>query len=103
MENISEITIKEVWDKLYELGIIELRINDRIAWSDHAMDCMFGRKDYHDLVSDYNKRAIDELLSDWYKNFRVTDIKIKIVEFHHCVADVYGYYEKNDEEDEEED
>lgn len=99
MENISAITIKEVWDKLCALGIVELRINDRVVWSDNAMDCMFGRKDYDNLVSDYNKRAKEALLSD--RDFRVTDIKIKKVEFHHCVADIYGYYEENNEEDEE--
>ena len=94
----SEITIRDVWPKLCELGIIELRINDFVAWSDHVMDCMFGRDDYDELNTDYLKRAEAELLSDSYENFRVTDIKIKVVMDHHCVADIQGYFEEDSED-----
>ena len=57
MRKTSEITIQDVWPKLCELGIIELRINDRTVWSDGVMDCMFSRDDYDELNTDYLKRA----------------------------------------------
>ena len=90
----SEITIRDVWPKLCELGIIELRINDFVVWSDHVMDCMFDRDDYDELNTDYLKRAEAELLSDSYENFRVTNIDIKIVSGHHCIANIQGYFEE---------
>ena len=37
---ISEVTINEVWPHLCELGICELRINDRTVWSDFALDVL---------------------------------------------------------------
>ena len=89
----SEVTIKEVWPHLCELGICELRINDRTIWSDCIMDCMFDRDDYDNLCIDYLKRAEEELLGEWWENFRITEINIKIVDFHHCIADIKGYYE----------
>lgn len=93
MDETSEVTIRDIWPKLCDLGLIEMRVNGTTVWSDHVLDCMFGRADYDELVADYNKRSENELLGDLYGNFRVTDIKIKIVGFHHCVADVYGYME----------
>ena len=93
----SEITIQDIWPKLCELGIIELRINDRTVWSDGVMDCMFGRADYDELNTDYLKRAEEELLGEWYEDLRITEIKIKIKEFHHCVVDIYGYYKEDEE------
>ncbi len=101
MSITSEITFKDIWPRIYTLGLIELRINDRTVWSDSVLDCMSGRPDYDDIYKDYLNRAEEELDSDRYKNFRVTAVNIKIVDFHHCVADVYGYYDI-DENDEEE-
>jgi len=94
MDDVSEVTIRDIWPKLCDLGLIELRVNGTTAWSDHVMDCMFGRADYDELVVDYRKRAEKDLLGPLYEKFRVTDIKIKVVAFHHCVADVYGYFEE---------
>ena len=93
----SEITIKDIWPMLCELGIIELRINDRTVWSDHVMDCMFDRNDYNEINSDYLKRAEEELLGEEYEDFRVTEINIRIVYGHHCVADVFGYFEDRED------
>lgn len=90
--NVSEVLIKDVWPKLCGLGVEELRINGKTAWSDNVMDVMYGREDYSDLVSDYLKRAEKALYED-YSNFRVTNINITIIDFHHCVADITGYYE----------
>lgn len=95
----SEVTIKDIWPKLCELGIIELRLNDFTVWSDNVMDVMFGRDDYDELATDYLKRAEKELLSDDYEDFRVTSINIKIVHDHHCVADIHGYYAPAEVED----
>lgn len=91
MNNYSEVTIKDVWPKLCDLGIVELKVNGFTEWSDHAMDPMFGRDDYDDIATDYLKRAEKELLKGW-DNFRVTSINIKIVLDHHCVADIEGYF-----------
>lgn len=99
MDNESEVTIKEVWPKLCELGLVELRINGYTVWSDHVLDCMFGRDDYSKLTEDYRKRAEEELLSELYEPFRITDIQIKVVEFHHIVADVVGYYKDCDDDE----
>lgn len=99
MSLTSEVTIKDIWPKLCSLGLIELRINDRTVWSDSVLDCLARRLDYTDIEADYRKRAEEELLGDWYKNFRVTAINIKIVDFHHCVADVSGYYDVDEDDD----
>ena len=97
----SEVTIKEVWPHLCELGICELRINDRTIWSDFALDVLADKEYYDKACNEYLKCAEEELLGDWWKNFRVTNINIKIVDFHHCIADIKGYYEdvKEDLED----
>ena len=99
MEEYSEITINDIWPKLCELGIIELHLNNRTVWSDGIMDVMVDRDDYDDLAMDYLKRAEKKLLED-YTNFRVTNINIKIDLGHHCIVDVTGYYEHDDEEEE---
>jgi len=96
--NTSEVTIKDLWPKLCELGIVELRINNRTVWSDGVMDCMFGRDDYDELNTDYLKRAEEELLGEWYDSFRVTSVNINVVDFHHIVADVTGYYEETEDD-----
>ena len=90
---ISEVTIKEVWLHLCELGICELRINDRTVRSDFALDVLADKEYYHNICSDYLKCAEEELFGDWLKNFRVNNIDIKIVDFNHCIADIKGYYE----------
>ena len=97
----SEVTIKEVWPHLCELGICELRINDRTVWSDFALDVLADKEYYHNICSDYLKCVEEELFFFFLKNFRVTNINIKIVDFHHCIADIKGYYEdaKEDLED----
>ena len=89
----SEVTIKEVWPHLCESGICELRINDRTVWSDSALDVLADKEYYDKACDDYLKCTEEELLGDRWKNFRVTHIDIKIVDFHHCVADVKGYFE----------
>ena len=98
---ISEVTIKEVWPHLCELGICELRINDRTIWSDSVLDALADKEYYHKVCNEYLKDTEEELLGEWWKNFRITNINIKIVDFHHCVADIEGYYEdvKEDLED----
>ena len=98
---ISEVTIEEVWPHLCELGVCELRINDRTIWSDFALDVLADEEYYHKACNDYLKCAEEELLGDLWKNFRITNINIKIVDFHHCIADIKGYYEdaKEDLED----
>ena len=90
---ISEVTIKEVWPHLCELGICELRINDRTIWSDSAIDVLADKEYYHKACNEYLKCTEEELLGGWWKNFRITKINVKIVDFHHCVADIGGYYE----------
>ena len=94
----SEVTIKEIWPHLCELGICELRINDRTVWSDFALDVLADKEYYHKACNDYLKCAEEEILGDWWKNFRITNINIKIVDFHHCVADIKGYYEDTEGE-----
>lgn len=93
----SEVTIKDVWPKLCELGIIELRINNRTVWAENALDVFCTREDYTELIKNYLKLAEDDLLSERYEDFRVTSIKIKVVDFHHCIADIFGYYDDDDE------
>ena len=90
---ISEVTIKEVWPHLRELGVCELRINDRTIWSDFVLDVLAEKEYYDKACNDYLKCAEEELFGDWWKNFRITEINIKIVDFHHCIADIKGYYE----------
>lgn len=97
MNDTSEVMIKDIWPMLCGLGLVELRINGYTVWSDHVMDCMFGREDYSELEADYRRRAEAELLGEWYEAFRVTDINIKVVEFHHAIADVTGYYEDTED------
>lgn len=92
MDTTSEVTIKDIWPKLCDLGLVELRINGYTVWSIYVMDCMFSREDYFELEADYRKRAEEKLLGDGYKSFRVTNIQIKIVG-HHVIADVEGYFE----------
>lgn len=100
MEEVSELTIQEVWPHLCELGVVELRVNNRTVWSDFALDA-FAEKDYYKtIVNDYQNCA-EAYLNDWYSNFRVTAIDIKIVDFHHCVANIEGYFENIEEEIEE--
>jgi len=97
MESISELTIKDIWPRLCELGIIELRINNRTIWADSALDMLSGKDYYEKVINDYAKE-VDEYIEDWYSNFRVTAIDIKIVDFHHCIAAIDGYFEENIEE-----
>ena len=61
---ISEVTIKEVWPHLCELGICELRINDRTIWSDSAIDVLADKEYYHNVYNDYLKCTEEELLGD---------------------------------------
>lgn len=89
----SEVTIKEVWPHLYKLGICELRINDRTIWSDFALDVLTGKEYYNKACNEYLKCAEEDLLGEWWEDFRITEINIKIVDFHHCIADIKGYYE----------
>ena len=98
----SEILLRDIWPKLCDLGIIELRINGYTEWSDNALDLFFGRKDYDEMCDFYNKES-EKMFMEEFENFRVTDIKIKIVMFHHCIADVEGYYLDMLEEDLDED
>ena len=97
MEEISEVTVKDVWPHLCALGLIEVRINNRTVWSDSALDVFVGKDYYNTITNDYFDCVKEELFSEWYDNFRITDINIKIIDFHHCVADITGYYEKENE------
>ena len=58
----SEITIKEIWPHLCELGICELRINDRTIWSDFALDALADKEYYDKACDDYLKCAEEEFL-----------------------------------------
>ena len=100
MEEMSEITIKDIWPYLKEMGIVELRIDNRTIWSDFALDPLADKDYYSKACNDYLK-CVEEYLDDWYANFRVIAIDIKIVDFHHCVANIEGYFENIEEEIEE--
>ena len=97
----TEVTINDIWPKLKELGLIELRINNRMVWSDDALNPLYNHPNYVELIAAYNQAAEKEIFEN-YKNFRVTNIAIEIVEFHHCIADVKGYYDIDFYECEEE-
>ena len=90
----SEITLKEVWDDLCKHGLVEIRVNGRTVWSDGAMDALADRDDYIEIVREYQKVSEERLLED-YSAFRVTGMKIQIVDFHHCTADIDGYFVDN--------
>lgn len=96
MEEMSEITIKDIWPHLKEMGIVELRIDNRTVWSDFALDALAEKDYYKKAINDYLDCA-EEYLNDWYANFRVTAIDIKIVDFHHCIANIEGYFEDVEE------
>lgn len=100
MEELSELTIKEVWPHLCALGICEVRINNRTVWSDFALDVLAGKEYYSQACREYLGCAEEDLLGEWYENFRITSIDIKVVDFHHCIAAIEGYYEDMDEEGE---
>ena len=60
----SEVTLKEIWPHLCELGICELRINDRTIWSDFALDVLADKAYYHNVCNEYLKCAEEELLGN---------------------------------------
>ena len=91
----SEILFSDIWPKLVDLGIIELRVNDYTEYSDSALDVFYGKPYYQDMCADYWK-AMEEDILNRFKHFHVQGIEIKVVEFHHTIADVYGYFDEYD-------
>ena len=102
MKEYSEIKMSDVLPLINNLNALEVRINGRTEFSESSVDVFYGREDYDDLAMDYYKRARQHLKED-FKNLRITAINITIVEEHHSVVDIKGYYESDlDEEEEDE-
>lgn len=84
--------IDQIWTGLKDLGVIEVRVNGYTEYSDHAVDCFYGHEDYIKISDEYQIRAEHDLL-EGFKDYNFTDLSIKIVEDHHCIAELTGYYD----------
>ena len=93
--------INQIWTGLKDLGVIEVRVNGYTEYSDHAVDCLFGQENYKKIYAEYLIRAERDLFEN-FKDYDFTDLKITIVEDHHCIAELIGYYD-GDFEDEGDD
>lgn len=90
---ISEVTLADIWPALKQLGCIELRVNGRTILAEGVDDIFFGQPFYEEMCSKLSE-AQDQEIARWENySFRVTHIDIKIVDFHHCIAEVTGYHD----------
>ena len=105
MKEYSEIKMSDVLPLINNLNALEVRINGRTEFCESGVDVFYDRKDYSDLATDYYKRA-RRYLKKGFKNLRITAINITIVDGHHSIVDLKGYYEfktAKDLDEEEED
>lgn len=92
--------INQIWTGLKDLGVIEVRVNGYTEYSDHAVDCFYGHEDYTKIYDEYQIRAERDLLEN-FKDWDFTDLKITIVEDHHCIAELTGYVDGGFEDEED--
>lgn len=91
--------IDQIWTGLKDLGVIEVRVNGYTEYSDRAVDCFYGHEDYKKIYDEYLIRAERDLLEN-YKDYEFYDVQIKIVEDHHCIAELTGSWVDDETEEE---
>ena len=89
----SDMTLYDLWEGLKAMNCVELRVNGKTLISEAALDIYFGQPEYDSMCSKLLAME-DKELEQWKDySFRVTDASIQVVDGHHTIASVIGYYE----------
>lgn len=86
----SELYLFDVLNKLDSLAPIKISLNGIVLYNDYDSCVQIGDSTMYGETATWQEEVPKRL---WQaKEYIVTDVKVKIVEYHHSIIELRGYY-----------
>lgn len=86
----SELYLFDILNKLDSLAPIKISLNGIVLYNDYDSCVQIGDSTMYGETATWQEEVPKRL---WQaKEYIVTDVKVKIVEYHHSIIELHGYY-----------
>ena len=94
---VSEITLMEALDKIQPFCPVKILFNNIELYNDFDSDRVSIDENGEEIIGEDEHFLVVVPGRLWQcEDYRITSIKIDIVEFHHSIVTMEGYFEKGD-------
>lgn len=99
---VSEITFMEALDKIEPFNPVKILFNNIELYNDFDSNRISIDENGNEIIGEDEDFLIVVPERLWQcEHYRITSIKIEIVEFHHSIVTMEGYFERKENKDEQ--